>query len=256
MQWDRCPTRYWNLVQEEYLVEYWGLTHRDLGYVRAWDWCEQPRWMKFRNLPWGRQQYFANARIIFPIIEPDFDTVIEHCQSVENVRMAGSTDSSATLMWDAGNSVRWEVKYGILGMDWEDYFTVATPVPTVTLTGLHPGVQYRAYVRGWCDCDSSYSDWSPRLLFSVEHTEGLSQPGTVGRYTCLMPNPARERVSVVSSYKMSRIEVYDLNGRKVLEEEVDGISAVLDVSGLARGTYIAAIYLPHGVATKKLTVEN
>ena len=71
-----------------------------------------------------------------------------------------------------------------------------------------------------------------------------------------MPNPTRDVVSVVSSYRMSRVVVYDLSGRAVVEQEADGITATVDVSGLASGTYIAAIYLPHGVVTKKLVVEK
>ena len=42
----------------------------------------------------------------------------------------------------------------------------------------------------------------------------------------------------------------------MLEQEADGISTMVDVSSLPSGTYIAALYLPHGVATKKLVVEN
>jgi len=254
--WDHCPTRYWNLLREPQTNYYSNPSYyNDLENRREWDWDEQPRWIKYRNLPWGREPVYRNARIIFPIIEPDFDTMIEHCLPVENVRVAGSTDSTATLMWDASNSVRWEVRYGMLGMAWEDYHTVSTTVPTVILTGLQTGVQYRAYVRGWCDCDSNYTEWSNRLLFSVERSEDVARPGIVGRYTNLLPNPAREKVSVLSSYRMERIAVYDLNGRKVVEQEADGISAIVDVSTLPKGTYITAIYLPHGVATKKLMVE-
>ena len=255
--WDHCPTRYWNLCRapQPYEIDYYSTLR---GYYLSrteWDWCEHPKWLKYRNLPWMRIKAYRNARIIFPIIEPDFDTLIEHCRPVENVRVDRSTDSSVTLMWDASNSVRWEVKHGIVGLPEEDYITETTNVPTLTLTGLRPGLQYRAYVRGWCDCDSSYTEWSNRVMFSVEHTEGVPHPGMVGRYTHLLPNPARERVSVLSSYKMSRIEVYALDGRKVLEQEVGGISTVAEVKDLPRGTYIMAVYLPHGVATKKLVLE-
>ncbi|MBR3725718.1 MAG: T9SS type A sorting domain-containing protein, partial [Bacteroidales bacterium] len=45
------------------------------------------------------------------------------------------------------------------------------------------------------------------------------------------------------------------DGRKMLEQEVGGISAIVDISTLEKGTYIAAIYLAEGVTTKKLIVE-
>lgn len=246
--WDHCPTRYWNLFRAP--ADQPGTPPG----LPPWRWG-QPRWIKYRNERWGRLSYYSNARIIFPIIEPDYEPC-QPCEPIENMRVAGISDTTTTLMWDATNSVRWEVKYGIVGLSEEDYQIVPTAVPTVTLTGLRQGMQYKAYVRGWCDCDSSYSEWSDSLLFSIAQHESVERPGVAGRYTLLMPNPAREKVSVVSSYKISHIELYALDGRKVLEQEVDGISSVVDVSGLPSGTYIAAVYLPHGVATKKLLVEK
>ena len=245
--WDHCPTRYWNLSR----IIGGSFPERLIGMSPSeWQWGH-PRWIKYRNEVWGRLMYYTNTRIIFPIIEPDY----EPCQPTENVRVAGIVETSASLMWDAANNVRWEVMYGIVGQPEENYRVVPTFVPTVTLTGLLPGQQYKAYVRGWCESDSNYTEWSDGVTFSIEQPEGVERPGIVGRYVYLMPNPAREKVSVVSSYKMNRGVVYSLDGRKVLEQEADGISTVVDVSGLASGTYIAAVYLPHGVATKKLVVE-
>ena len=250
--WDHCPTRYWTLYPRPVgLGPNQSIGDTPVSSLPEWNWGH-PRWIKYRNEVWGRLMYYANARIIFPIIEPDY----EPCQATENVRVAGIVETSASLMWDAANNVRWEVMYGIVGQPEENYQVVSTFVPTVTLTGLLPGQQYKAYVRGWCESDSNYTEWSDGVTFSIEQPEGVERPGIVGRYVYLMPNPAREKMSVVSSYKMSRVVVYSLDGRKVLEQEADGISTVVDVSGLASGTYIAAVYLPHGVATKRLVVEN
>ena len=266
--------RDWEYDIYEHPYYMWLWDHNPTRVFFFHEWRDSPTpglvsWAKLRTLEWrpirgdnpiqsraiiSHLWEFA-APVVLPIIEIDFDTLIEHCHPVENVRLAGKSDSSATLMWDASNSVRWEVKYGIVGQSEDDYRLVSTSVPTVTLTGLHPEIQYRAYVRGWCDCDSSYTEWSNRLLFTLERMEGEEHPGIVGRYTRLIPNPARGVVNVVSSFRLSRIEVYDLSGRKVLEQEADGISTMVDVRGLSSGTYIAALYLPHGVATKKLVVE-
>jgi hypothetical protein len=71
-----------------------------------------------------------------------------------------------------------------------------------------------------------------------------------------MPNPAREQVTVLSSYRLSRVVVYDLGGRAVLEQEDDGLATTLDVSGLAKGVYVVAIHTPAGIATKRLVVGN
>ena len=248
--WDHCPTRYWNLYRSSASP---NGTSNGLGFqptATFWNWG-QPQWIKYRNERWGRIARYPNARIIFPIIQPEW----EPCHPMENVRVAGLNKDTVTLMWDAANNTRWQVRFGTEDMFWENYYLVETRVPMVTLTGLRPGKRYLAYVRGWCPSDSSYTDWSDTLRFETEMPEGVEHPGIVGRYTRLMPNPAHGRVSVVSSYKVNRIEVYALDGRKMLEQEVGGISAIVDISTLEKGTYIAAIYLAEGVTTKKLIVE-
>ena len=89
-------------------------------------------------------------------------------------------------------------------------------------------------------------------FFQADTTMGIDE--AVASAVQLTPNPTSGAVSVVSSYSISLIKVYDLGGRVVMEQQCEGLSASLDVSGLAGGTYIVAIHTPAGVATKKLEV--
>ena len=259
--WDHRATRYWSVVT---------LDTSDFRHYLDTVIC----WRKYRNYPWARitlHQYTAGERAmmksrdhwrfaIYPIIDLDFDTTIEHehCQRVTSLAVVESTDSTATLMWDAVNSVRWEVKYGMVGMDEENYRVLPSSVPTITLRGLVAGVQYKVYVRGWCPCDSSWGAWSEPKTFSLRHggdEQGIAEVCDLDRYTHLMPNPAHGVVSVVSSLRLERVAVYDLSGRCVVEQEASGISEVVDISSLAPGTYIAALHTSYGIATKKLVVQ-
>lgn len=73
-----------------------------------------------------------------------------------------------------------------------------------------------------------------------------------------MPNPAAETARVVSSFGMSRIEVYNMAGVLVHEQRVpDGsLSTTLDLRRWPADAYILRIHTPHGIATKKLTVRR
>ena len=71
----------------------------------------------------------------------------------------------------------------------------------------------------------------------------------------LLPNPARESVRVESVIRMTRVEVYDVQGRMVLRREVDGYNTTLDVSRWAKGSYAVRVHTERGVATKQLVVE-
>ena len=252
--WDHNPTRIFSF-----------LGWRDTAVP------ENIRWHKFRTLPWHRcdyhhgaftntgQQWGLTGVVVLPIIDPGFDTTL--CHEVSNLRLAERGAGSATLMWDAGDGGPWIVAYGKVDDAWEDFTFDTVSSPMVTLTGLEVGTQYFALVRGYCSVTGEYGEWTSPLeveIFQPGHQEpeGIEHPGDLGRFTRLVPNPARGEVNVVSSFRLSRIELYSLDGRKVLEQEADGISTMVDVSSLPSGTYIAALYLPHGVATKKLVVEN
>ncbi len=254
--WDHNPTRFFTLYERrecptpgnawwfKYRTFEWRvLRGDDTGTARSLN----HRWWRFQT------------PLLFPIIEPGFDTTL--CHEVSNLRVAEHGAGCATLMWDAGDGGPWIVAYGKVDDAWEDFIFDTVSSPMITLTGLEVGTQYFALVRGYCGVTEEYGEWSSPLEVEIYHPgsgsepEGIDRPGDLGRFTRLMPNPARERVSVLSSYKMSRIEVYALDGRKVLEQEVGGISTVMEVKDLPRGTYIVAVYLPHGVATKKLVLE-
>ena len=254
----------------------WLWDHNPTRIFSFWDWRdtavpENIRWFKFRTLPWHRcdyhhgaftntgQQWGLTGVVVLPIIDPGFDTTL--CHEVSNLRLAERGAGSATLMWDAGDGGPWIVAYGKVDDAWEDFTFDTVSSPMVTLTGLEVGTQYFALVRGYCSVTGEYGEWTSPLeveIFQPGHQEpeGIEHPGDLGRFTRLVPNPARGEVNVVSSFRLSRIELYSLDGRKVLEQEADGISTMVDVSSLPSGTYIAALYLPHGVATKKLVVEN
>ena len=232
---------------------------------------ENIRWHKYRTAPWKRddchslvyynnvsQQFYLTGVVVLPIIDPGFDSTL--CHEVSNLRVAERGAGSATLMWDAGDGGPWIVAYGRTDDAWDDFTFDTVSSPMVTLTGLEVGTQYFALVRGYCSVTGEYGEWTSPLEVEIfqpghEEPEGIEHPGDLGRFTRLVPNPARGEVNVVSSFRLSRIELYSLDGRKVLEQEADGISTMVDVSSLPSGTYIAALYLPHGVATKKL-VKN
>ena len=248
--WDHCLTR---------MFSFWEMRDEETP--------ENIIWHKYRTANWRRTSYFLTvggryhftAPVVFPIIEPGLDTTL--CHEVSNLRVAEHGAGRATLMWDSGDGGPWIVAHGKMEDDWDDYTFDTVTSPTVTLTGLDVGTVYFAMVRGYCSVTGEYGEWSSPLEVEVyqqghEEPEGIEQAGELGRFIRLMPNPARDVVSVVSSYRMSRVVVYSLDGRAVAEQEADGITATVDVSGLASGTYIAAIYLPHGVVTKKLVVEK
>ena len=87
-------------------------------------------------------------------------------------------------------------------------------------------------------------------------TLAVRSPALLDRYTAAFPNPASDKVSVVSSFGLSRIEAFDAQGRLVYNTTCPpSLSASLDVSSWPRGSYLLRIHTPAGTTTKKLLVQ-
>ncbi|MBQ6069127.1 MAG: T9SS type A sorting domain-containing protein [Bacteroidales bacterium] len=73
----------------------------------------------------------------------------------------------------------------------------------------------------------------------------------------LMPNPANRMVTVMSSYVIEKLEVYDEKGARVLEQKEQGrmTSVSLDVSKWTKGTYVVLVHTPAGTTSKRLVVN-
>ena len=103
----------------------------------------------------------------------------------------------------------------------------------------------------------SYSSMFYYILPIITPPEGSAAvsaqaPEVLDRYVALQPNPATDRVTVISSFGLTRIEVRDAAGRKLHDAPASGFSANLDLSRFPSGTLILTIHTPAGPATKKL----
>ena len=85
---------------------------------------------------------------------------------------------------------------------------------------------------------------------------GIGDVQLVGRYVSLLPNPATERVKVLSSFGLRRGEIYNAAGARVRQEELRGYTATLRVDDLPEGAYLLRIHTPAGNTTKKLVVRR
>ena len=260
--WNHPPTRYWTVFYFSHpRIEGW---QTPLPHNRN----EHVMWFKYRNTPWFRAipnnnphplrydttiLYYPNTNVIFPIIDPDFDTTL--CDAVRDVSVAAATDTTLTLMWTGGNNVEWEVQYA--EVNGSEAWTVPTTVPMVTLTGLHELTNYVVRVRGKCEWDTEFGPWSnwKDAFTGAHHDDPPESVSDLERFTQMMPNPASGQVTVLSSYRLSRVVVYDLRGHAVLEHADAGLATTIDVSTLAKGIYVVAIHTPAGIATKRLVVE-
>ena len=77
----------------------------------------------------------------------------------------------------------------------------------------------------------------------------------VDRYSNVYPNPAKDIVTVQSSFKVREIEIHNALGQVVLRKQGSQNIETIDVSILESGVYVVRIKTQRGFANKKLIIK-
>ena len=94
------------------------------------------------------------------------------------------------------------------------------------------------------------------LNFDTNDTTDMSlYNATVDRYSNVYPNPAKDIVTVQSSFKVREIEIHNALGQVVLRKQGGQNIETIDVSNLQSGAYIVRIKTQRGFANKKILIE-
>lgn len=84
---------------------------------------------------------------------------------------------------------------------------------------------------------------------------GIDTPEWAARYVSLSPNPASDKVQVVSSFGLAEIEVFDAKGQSICCKKASGYKCTLDVASWPRGAYVVRIGTGVGTVAKKLLLK-
>jgi hypothetical protein len=105
----------------------------------------------------------------------------------------------------------------------------------------------------FAETDSTLGDG---LNFDTNDTTDMSlYNATVDRYSNVYPNPAKDIVTIQSSFKVREIEIHNALGQVVLRKQGSQNIETIDVSNLQSGAYIVRIKTQRGFANKKILIE-
>ncbi len=195
----------------------------------------------------------------FPIFDttsptPGGDTTTDSCAVPTGLRVQILSGNSAIVRWDHSDAGMWELAVWRDGDGEESAAVTQSQVEVVDLDGLDTGVVFVARLRAVCDSGNA-SEWTDTIHFSIPGNASGDvsiEEDVVGRYTYMMPNPAGDRVTLLSSFRMRKVELFNMEGKRIACHEADGLSMALDLSGYASGTYIVRVSTQLGVTTKRL----
>ena len=199
----------------------------------------------------------------FPIVLIDssfFDGPPQYvCPPVQNFHVGNMYDDQAVLLWDADNEhSSWQISYGPAGTMAGEGTVTNCPIQVGQLMRTDTCSHYVAYVRAVCNHDSvCYSQWSDGVdIYFKDSTAAINTPGSIlEQLTYVIPNPASDAVQVMSSFSLTHVEAYSLQGARMLDIATGGLATAFSVRDWPKGVYIVIVHTLGGSTAKKLVVK-
>ena len=203
------------------------------------------------GLNW-QHKFESYVWMIFPII----DTVQPVCGVPQGLHVGEQDSVEVHLAWDSAEYSRsWVVAYGRADEDPEGYAEQLCATTVFAIADLVPGVEYAARVRALCFDDETYGDWSDTVRFVREGEVGIDSPEGLRVEVSIRPNPVHTAALVTANAAMRSVEVYDMQGHRVLSRKVHGKRTKIAVGDWPKGSYIVNVNTVRGTNIQKMVIE-
>ena len=198
--------------------------------------------------------------MVYPLVRKITEVQLPACTNVEEFRISGRLGAVTEFQWVSdGLHNEWELSYGIEGTPPDSGTVLTLTEPRYWLNdAAYPDTPMVAYIRTVCREQGilRHGRWSAGIHWDghLIH-QGIPAEG-IGAYVELLPNPTKGMTVVSSSYRLSRIRAYNMQGQLVLDRRPSlSQSATLDLSAWPKGTYLLRITTLAGIVSKKLVVD-
>ena len=106
-----------------------------------------------------------------------------------------------------------------------------------------------------CFDSNAYSEWSDTIRFVREEEVGIDRPDGLRAEVSIRPNPAHTVAVVTANVAIRSVEVYDMQGHRMLNRKVYGKRAKIMVNNWPKGSYIVHTNTTLGTNIQKMVVE-
>lgn len=183
------------------------------------------------------------------------------CFAVNNVTAVPSVNEAVISWVDQTNeNQEWEIIWGLPGFTESNMTgsTITSGMPTFTIEGLDANTPYVAKVRALCE-GGRYSEYTS-VAFNTLPESGEGIENAEGMRVSIYPNPATTAttISVRGAEGRINVAVIGMDGRMVQQFEKEcptDCDMVVDVEGLAKGTYLVRLTGEGFSTTRKFNVQ-
>lgn len=127
--------------------------------------------------------------------------------------------------------------------------TYASATSSSTLSNLTLEANKTYYI--WV---SSYAN-PQEVEYSFTIEGSLNTQDTYFKQLMVSPNPATDLLTISNNNAIENIEMYDINGRKILSEIVNDVQKTISVNHLKSGVYLLKINAQGKTTTKKVIIK-
>ncbi len=204
----------------------------------------------FSNVAYESQNQIGTASNGFPVYEVSINLpeTVELQSGKYWIAMQGqgplvsweakTNDGTTSNTYISGNGTVWSVKDGLDGV-FKVYYECPAAAPTVVLVqGAESGSDFPVgdnvivhnLVKDGVIIDT--------CVFNIHVNQLLATTDASKNTMRVYPNPIGDQLNIQSDNKLNKIEVYDMSGKKILEQDTNAKSSVIDTSKLSKGNYI------------------
>ncbi|WP_374444948.1 peptide-N-glycosidase F-related protein [Epilithonimonas sp.] len=195
----------------------------------------------------GQQGYFPVSMYIQN--QKNGDVI---CAAPYEFKITNQINTTVGLAWkEAGNATQWQTLWGRRGVftsaGQETYRDIENE-PKDSRNDLNLNWIYETYVKSKCTNDKSSIWYGP--LYSSQIKLGTNDLET--KKSSVYPNPVKDFINISSTAKVSRVSVYNADGKLLLENN----SSRINFSGLQTGNYLMKIDFADGKSETQKVIKQ
>lgn len=173
------------------------------------------------------------------------------CAAPTNFKIAEQIGNTLKVNWkEEGNSTNWETvssRKNIFNTT-SEVFEQNSVIPEAYRNNLTQNWYYEMYVRSKCTNDFT-SEWVGPVYSTLIK---LGTENTALNNFSVYPNPAKDVINIKADDKIKKIDIYSLDGKKIVEETASSIN----ISKYSQGNYLMMIYFENGkTSTQKFSKQ-
>lgn len=174
------------------------------------------------------------------------------CAAPTELKIASQIGQAINISWkENGNANQWETiwsRKNVYTTDYEDIHQIEN-TPADSKSNLTLNWLYEMYVKSKCTNENISSLWTGPIYSTVVK---LGTNETEAKKSSVYPNPVKDIINISSNSKVSKVGIYNIDGKMVSEANSDKI----DLSKFSSGIYLMKIDFADGSSETQKVIKR